>query len=357
MSAIDLSHWKDLLRRTGSIDQLGSVREVEYTGGRTEGIKAYEIYTAAGLHFNVLESRCLDIYNLWYKGIGIPFLSKPGLVAAQYADPQGVNFKRSIAGGMLYTCGLTNAGNAYVSSDRNDHFHGRIRFTPAEHTGSFSETTDGEYRLGVRGEMRDAGLFMEHLVLKREVSTSLFGKTVSVRDTVENRGFESQEFMLLYHLNCGYPMVDKGIDIYIPSAEVMGMNPESEAGIDQWSEITDPVDGFKEHVFVHTLLCDPNRRVHAGMYNRRLGLGIAYEFDADILDRIVQWKSMMSGDYVLGIFPSNNSGAGRGFEEEHGTVKKLEPFEKLETGVEVTILEGEEDLGHFLRKFVACKSK
>jgi hypothetical protein len=325
-----------------------------YTSGRRDGIRGYEVYNAAGLHFNVLESRCLDIFNLWYKGVPFGFVSKPGMVAAPYADLHGVNFLRSAGAGMLYTCGLTNAGNAFAEEGTDDIFHGRIRFIPPENSGSWEGWQGDDYLLKIYGEMRDARLFGEHLVLSREISTSLESKTVDIKDTVENRGFEEQEYMILYHLNCGYPVVDKGCKVFVPSAGCRPMNPAAEKLKHEWKEVSDPVDGFAENVFVHRLFHDSGGRVYAGIYNEARRLGIAYSFDYSALDYIVEWKSMMSGDYVLGLFAANNHGAGRAFERSNRTIKRIKPFEKVQNHLTIAVLDGPDDLADFIRKFEAC---
>jgi len=347
---------KELLKRVGCIDQLAGIRRLTYTSGRRDGIRAYEVYNKAGLHFNVMESRCLDIFNLWYKGVPLGFVSKPGMVAAPYADLHGVNFLRSAGAGMLYTCGLTNAGNAFSEEGTDDIFHGRIRFIAPENCGSWEGWEDNDYKLKIFGEMRDARLFGEHLTLTREITTSLGSKTIKILDTVENRGFEEQEFMILYHLNCGYPIVDKGCKIFIPSKDCLSMNPASEKLKDKWNEVTDPVDGSPENVFTHSLFHNREGHVYAGLYNENQKLGVSFSFNYDALDYIVEWKSMMSGDYVLGFLAANNHGAGRAYERANGSIKKIKPFEKVTAEINITVIDGETEFADFNSKFAECRS-
>jgi len=340
-----------LLKRVGNMKQLCGVTSMTINDGKSEGIRAFELYNRAGLHFNVLQSRCMDIYQLSYKGIGIPFISKPGLVAAQHTDLHGVNFLRSIGGGMLYTCGLSNVGNAYKDDEKDDIFHGRLRFIPAENVASFAEWLDDQYVIGVKGEMRDASLFKDNLVLKRTVKTSLDSKTIEIEDIVENQGFEIQDLMMMYHINIGYPVIDRGTRVLIPSLSVAAMNEASMKNKDSWADITDTVDGCPENVFVHHVKKNADGKVYASVYNQNLQLGLAISFNHLSMNKIVQWKSMMSGDYVMGIFPSNNHGSGKGYEQEHGGVAFIQPFQKINMGVKMTILDGEDDYQMFLEKF------
>lgn len=347
---------QDQLRYLGNLRQLCGVNRFTYSEGKMDGIRAYELYNAAGLSFTCMDSRCMDIYRLSYKGVNFPFLSKPGLCGPAHTDLHGINFLRSIGGGMLYTCGLSNVGNAFASPGEgiDDIFHGRMRFTPAENTASFTRWENDEYVIGVHGEMRDASLFKDNLVLSRTVTTGLNRKSVTLADTVENQGFETQDLMLTYHMNMGYPLVQEGCEVFIPSAEVKPMNPAAEKGIRDWRTVTAPIDGYAENVFVHKLYQNAEGRVVAGLFNHTLGLGLEIAFDHSTMAYMVQWKSMMSGDYVMGMFPSNNHAAGRGYEREHGNLKHIAPFERVETGFTLTVLDGQADYDAFVRRVQAC---
>lgn len=347
---------QDQLRYVGNIKQLCGINRITYGEGKADGIRAYELYNAAGLAFNCMDSRCMDLYRLTYKGINIPFMSKPGLCGPAHTDLHGVNFLRSIGGGLVYTCGLSNVGNAFVSPEEgvDDIFHGRMRFTPAENTGSFTRWENDDYVIGVHGEMRDASLFKDNLVLARTVSTTLNSKSIQITDTVENQGFETQPLMLTYHMNFGYPLVREGCEVWIPSCVVSPMNPAAEAGVGEWDQVTAPIDGYDENVFVHALRQNADGKVIAGLYNPALELGVQLAFDYQTLPYMVQWKCMRSGDYVLGIFPSNNHAAGREFERVKGTLRYIAPFEKIETGVTLTILDGREEYERFRLAVAAC---
>jgi hypothetical protein len=349
--------WRSLLRHIGTVEQLAGINRFTYTSGKRDGIHAFEVYNNAGLHYTVMESRCLDIYNLWYKGTPIPPISKPGMVAAPFADLHGVNYLRSISGGLLYTCGLSNVGGPFTEENTDDIFHGRIRFIPAENCGSRAGAEGDDYILRISGEMRDASLFYENLALKREITTSLNGKSITIHDVLENRGIKRQEFMIMYHLNCGYPILDEACKVFIPSSGVRPMNPSAEKSMDQWDKVSGPSDTIPDDLFVHKLFHDEEGCVHAALYNEKIGLGVSYSFEFSAMEYIVEWRCLKSTDYVMGIFPSNNHCAGRGFERQNGTIKYIDPFEQKKLGVVITIIDGEKDLAEFKRKFIRCNQK
>jgi hypothetical protein len=349
--------WQELLRYAGNIEQLAGVNRLTYTAGSRDGIRAFEVYNNAGLHYTVMESRCLDIYNLWYKGTPIPPISKPGMVAAAFTDLHGVNYLRSICGGLLYTCGLSNVGNPFTEDGVDDIFHGRIRLIPAENTGSYAGMEENDYVLRVSGEVRDASLFYENLVLKREISTTINSKSFTINDILENRGVKEQEYMFMYHLNCGYPILNESCKVFIPSAGVRPMSPQAEKLSDQWDKVSKPVDGIPDDLFVHSLYHDPEGMVHTGLYNENIKLGINYSFEYAAMEYIVEWRCLRPTDYVMGIFPSNNHCTGRAFERKNGTIKTIKPFEQKKLGVTITILEGDNDLDNFKKKFSRCNQR
>ena len=349
----------DQLRYLGNLKQLCGVNRVTYSEGKADGIRAYELYNNAGLFLTSIDSRCMDIFRLTYRGVNIPFIAKPGLCSVSHADLHGINFLRSIGGGLLYTCGLSNVGNAYrnEAEGADDIFHGRLRFTPAENSGSFARWENNEYRIGVHGTMRDAALFKDNLTLSRTISTGMNQRGFTLADTVTNEGFETQNFMLTYHVNLGYPLVRRGCTVHIPSDGVSPMNPAARENLADWSRITAPVDGCDENVFVHTLRRNAQGKAVAGLYNHELKLGVQMTFDHAALPYMVQWKCMKSGDYVMGMFPSNNHAAGRGYEREHGTLRQIAPFEAVQTGFALDILDGEADYKALCRAVDACTIK
>jgi hypothetical protein len=349
--------WQDLLRYAGNIEQLAGINRLTYTAGRRDGIRAFEVYNNAGLHYTMMESRCLDIYNLWYKGTPIPPISKPGMVAAPFTDLHGVNYLRSICGGLLYTCGLSNVGNPFAEEGVDDIFHGRIRLIPAENVGSYAGIEGDDYVLRISGEMRDASLFYENMVLKREISTTISSKNFTIHDILENRGFTEREYMFMYHLNCGYPILDEGAKLFIPSAGVKPMSLSAEKLLNQWDSVSKPIDNIPDDLFVHSVYHDPEGMVYAGLYNEKIKLGIAYSFEYAAMEYIVEWRCLKPTDYVMGIFPSTNHCAGRAFERQNGTMKTIKPFEQKKLGVRITILDGDEDLDNFKKQFGRCNHR
>ena len=58
-------------------------------------------------------------------------------------------------------------------------------------------------------------------------------------------------------------------------------------------------------------------------------------WSGETLPILSEWRSMASGDYVLGLEPTNGFIMGRHDERENGTLKTLKAFESLETTVKI----------------------
>ena len=65
----------------------------------------------------------------------------------------------------------------------------------------------------------------------------------------------------------------------------------------------------------------------AVLSNPELGIRMTMTWSGDTLPILTQWRSMASGDYVLGLEPTNCYIMGRHDERENGTLPVLKAFE------------------------------
>lgn len=316
---------REELRKTGNIQQLACVREVQYLDGAAKNLRAYQVRNG-NLSFTVEADKCLDLAELSYKGVNISFLSKNGLTSGEYTRAYAYSDK-SVMGGMMFTCGNDNVGPK--DRDRQLPVHGSLRFTPASKGAVhcfFDE--EGRYHMTVGGEMEPDGLFEGHLALNRTIETVYGTGRITVTDRFENRGYKKEPFMLLYHCNFSYPFLDTCCRIQIDSEKtVLREQMEHQTEL-PYQTIDDPVDGGVEQVFFHEASADETGMVCVSVHNPKLGITAKLRYHKDQLPRLIQWKSMVSGDYALGIEPANCLVFGRGYEEEQGTLEYLEPGEE-----------------------------
>lgn len=325
-----------LLQHVGNLEQIISARRLTYQEGLAKSLQAIEVNNAE-LSFVLLLDKCLDIGYLSFRGRPLNFLAKPGFSAATW-NPTGSLTGKSLMGGMLFTCGLSNVGpTEYTSEGVELVKHGIIRSTPADHVSIDAKWRENEYFLTVRGDIRETGLFESNLVIHRTIETSLGKPEITIQDEIVNEGYTETHCMLLYHFNLGYPLLDKHTKIIMTPTQTLPRDTAAEAGLVDWKKLTDPIPGYQEQVFYHKMPTSQNGLASISVVNSELNTSLKLEYRADELPELIQWKSMASGDYVLGIEPANCYPEGLRKARERGTLKILQPGESFKTFIKLTV--------------------
>ena len=287
---------KKLMKYCGSLQQMVYARPIVYKEGRAE-------------HMNAIEAKCGDIFfhsaaditDFSYKGMNMTFLAKPGLEGRNQYDTNGEEALRSIMGGLFFTCGLENICAPCTVDGKDYPMHGRMRTTPAEHVCTDVITEGETCKLVISGEMR------ENMVLRRRIESVLGENSITVTDEIENQAFRPEPLMLLYHCNVGYPFLNENCELYVPSKKVVGREEFSEKHVERWNKLETPIDNECEYVFIHDMQSDDKLDTMVLVANHELNIGLTIEFNQKNLPYFMEWKSMASGDYVLGLEPSNSS--------------------------------------------------
>lgn len=331
----------NLLKKVGSMQQVAFIRPIMFLEGRAGSLKGFDVKNG-DLRFQVISDKCLDISDFSYKGININFIAKQGLIGRMDYDTHGEEGTRSLMGGLLFTCGLENTCIPSKVDQSYFPMHGRIRSTPAEHTGATARWEEESYCLEVTGEMREAELFGKNLTLKRSIKTIYGEKSVKITDVIENESFQEEPMMVLYHFNIGYPLLDEGAMVVLPTKKVMPRDVEAEKDEKLWNLMEAPIENEDERVYLHDLAQDRDGNTFACLMNEKMELGIKIEFNKKYLPKFVQWKSLNAGDYVMGLEPTNSGVYGLSYEKEY--VHKIKPFEKEKIELILTIVEGKDEL-------------
>lgn len=340
---------EELLRRLGNMQQMAYIRPAVYQEGRAKQLGVYEVKNGP-MRFRVMQDKCMDIEELSYKGITFDFLSKPGLQGRGHYDTNGQEALRSIMGGLFFTAGLENICPPCTIDGKDYPMHGRIRTTPAEHLCADAGWKDGAYLLSCQGEMREGELFGENLVLRRTIQTKLGEHSLTVTDTIENQGFRPEPMMILYHINLGYPFLDEGTQIYMNTRSVIPRDETSRGHETHWNVMPAPKDNEPEYVFLHELSQTPQGTGLVVAWNPKLRLGLQLEYTKQNLPYFMQWKSIASGDYVMGLEPANSLVYGRAYHHQRGDVHMLAPLASETNVLTFTILDGEEERNQALTR-------
>lgn len=336
-----------LMRRVGDISQVAGVRPVTLREGRGDGVKAVDVHTQA-LNFTVLMDRGMDIAWADYKGVPLSYVSTTGVCSPAFFEEPGIGFLRNFAAGLLTTCGLTSMGAPCEDAGDTLGLHGRISNIPAHNQSVYAEWEGDDYVMRVGGKVRQSRVFGENMTLTREIETRLLSDSLVIRDTVENCGFTEQPLMLLYHINFGYPIVDKDTVLVQSATKVTPRDDVAAKGMDTFNVFHDPQPGYSEQVFYHDMEPDASGRVTACLFNKNLGekgLGAYVRFCKDQLPYLIEWKQMGEGEYVVGLEPGNAAPEGRAKEREAGRLKFIKPGEKQQIEIEIGVVDDIKRLG------------
>jgi hypothetical protein len=339
---------RTLLERVGDVRQIGGALPVTLEDGPERGVRAIEVRTGTGFRFVVLPDRGLDIWIAEHQGASLAWLSPTGPTHPASFEPEGLGWLRGFYGGMLVTCGLTYLGPPNVDQGRHLGLHGRASYTPARDVAVAQDWDRDDYRIEVRGKVREASVFGEHVVLSRRLRTALGESRFVLEDVVENLGHEPAPHTILYHVNAGFPLVDEGAELLAPSAEVRAANAESEREIGEHARFLPPTPGYSERLYFHTLRAGRDGRTAAALINRAFGggrgLGYLLRFPAAALPCFTEWKMMGQGTYVVGTEPGNVHPLPRERLRREGTLPFLAPGETRRYELEFSVLASPEEI-------------
>ncbi|MBO5027737.1 MAG: DUF4432 family protein [Clostridia bacterium] len=264
-------------RKLGNKSQVCFAQDVVFGDKRCILVR----HSALEVLFN--KDNALDIVWANYKGVNLSFLSKNGL------NDGTRDFTGNFEGGFLYTCGMDNVSGCVA----NKPVHGSLHYTKADNAYHYEK--DGA--IYVCGDVKDSALFGKHLVLHR--TYKLTERSLEICDTIENADFSEGEYVLLYHINYGYPFLDECLQLDVPAIVSEPLTEIAKKRQAEMLQITAPIDNNDEDVYYHTL-----SQGNVRLYNPDLGVAVTMEYDVADFPITLQWKSMKSGDYALGIEPS-----------------------------------------------------
>jgi Domain of unknown function (DUF4432) len=215
--------------------------------------------------------------------------------------------------------------------------HGRVGGLPARLVGYGEEWVGDECVLWAEGEVRQTGVFFEDLVLRRRIEARVGESRFTIRDVVENAGHSVTSHMLLYHCNVGFPVVDEGSELLLPTGAT---RTDPWASVETYRTLTAPQGGFQEACFYEQILGEPSGAVPAGVVNRRLGLGVFQVSQNGQLPEFMVWRMMGEGAYAVALEPGTNRAIPRADLRDGGEIIELEPGATRTYDLELGVLDG-----------------
>jgi Domain of unknown function (DUF4432) len=324
---------RELEARVGRLEQVAGIRKMKLSEGREADVEQIQVRTGAGLAYYVSPMHGMDISLAEFGGIPFSWQSPNGDVHPAYYDPNGAEWGRTAAGGLLMTCGLTQVGSPCEDGGRKYGQHGRAHHTPAAQTSATGRWDGDEYEMIVSGVVEETAMFGESLRLTRNIRSRLGENKISILDTVENIGHEMTPLMILYHFNFGFPLLSETTKVSFPEREVVARDAGTPVeGFDRWES---PQPNYHERVYYHeqhntsgsrdetatVRISNPEFPLPGGMKP----IDVRLTWNTRNLPRLVEWKMPGLGMHVLGIEPANCHVEGRVTERQRGSLVTLQP--------------------------------
>jgi len=317
-------------------------------------VRTADFRTGSGFEFTVLVDRGLDIAWASFQGASISWRSPTTAVGPAFFEPEGIGWLRGFHGGLVNTCGLTYMGAPGRDEGEALGLHGRASYTPATNVAYGGDWYGDEYELWLTGQLREAIVFGEYLILRRRISARVGESRLFIEDTVTNEGYQPTPHMQLYHINFGFPVVSPDTELLSASTELKPRDDIAAQGLDQYNRFQPPTPGYQEQVFYHTPKVDADGYAQVALANRKFGggqgLGGYVRFKPAELPRLVQWKMMGQTVYVCGLEPTTNWVEGRAKERAEGRLQELQPGETRHYQVEIGVLTSQAEIDQFVAK-------
>jgi hypothetical protein len=343
-----------LLARVGRLEQAAGVRLVEGADGAERGVRMLRCSTGAGFDFEILVDRGFDIGGAWLGGRPLAWTSPVGLVGPWYHEPTGLGWFRGFPGGLVSTCGLDHtllggADDATVfnyphRATETYGLHGRYTGLPARLAGYGTRWDGDDCVLWAEGEVLQAALFGEQLLLRRRIEADLGGVSLRITDTVTNTGPTACPHMMLYHCNVGFPVVDAGSELVYPAGPGTCVSAASSPG---YRELDGPRPDFVEECYEHDMQPGPDGLAAAAVVNRAIGLGVFQRYDRSAMPHHITWRQLGTVAYVVAMEPSTNHDAGRFDARERGELLHLAAGQTRRYRLEIGALDGRDAIEAF----------
>jgi hypothetical protein len=334
---------RELEARVGRIEQIGGIRRLRLAEGPENGVEQIQVRTGSGLAYSISPERGLDISLAEFGSVPLSWQSSNGDVHPSYFDDRGFAWLRTAAGGLLMTCGFTQAGGPGEDNGEELGLHGRAHHLAARHVGVSAEWEEDEHVMSVCGIIEETRLFGEFIRLTREITSRLGSNRITITDQYENLAFAPAPLMLLYHFNFGFPLLTESTQITFPSHKVEPRLPDHPmTGIESWDA---PDPHYAERVYFHKEIATDSRKwATATIYNPEFPLptgatpiSVNLSWDATTLPNLFQWRMAGAGAHVLGIEPANCDVNGRAASRESNTLFMLEPGARYTCTLELNV--------------------
>jgi len=328
-----------------------SVQATRLRGGLQEGVDVVDIDNGH-LRFAVLPTRGMGIWKgqcgKLHLGWNSPVREPVHPAYINTLERGGLGWLKGF-NEWIVRCGLNSMGAPGLDTvtDNNGNpsevmltLHGNIANTPARRV--VLEMTEDEIIL--RGEVDEAMLFGPVLRLNTEIRTAVGSNSLTIRDTVTNLGRNPVEHQILYHVNYGEPLLEKGARFRAPMKQVAPRDARAAQGAQDFEIYDRPQAGFVEQAYFMELAAKRGTRETVTMLRNAQGdQASVLRFKVSDFPCFTLWKNTAAREdgYVTGLEPATSFPNTRQFERNKGRVPVLKGGESRTTALTVETLESQ----------------
>lgn len=322
----------------GNSLQIRGAEKYTLEGSKCDGMHFLYVRNGLGLELWISLDRAGDVSRAIYKGENMGYFSPCGYVAPQYYDAKGAGFLKSFTAGFFTTCGLTAVGSPCIDEGEELPLHGTVSHIPAE----LNSIAENKNELVIKLTVTDAVIFGRKLTMERMYTVSYTENKFEVKDTVTNLSSSTSPYMILYHCNMGYPLLNENSIVKIPNNGVVARDEQAEKFIETATDMEKPQADYQERCYYYDVKkC--GKTANVGIYSPDIRKGMVMSYDVESLPCFTEWKMMGKTEYVLGLEPGNCTPDGRDVMRKNGTLKFLQPEERKTTSVSFSFVSDERD--------------
>lgn len=344
MNLADPANWKN---KIGNPRQLGGIETSVLDNGAGRGTRIAWINTGTGLRYKLVLDRGMDILDAFYNEHSLSWIAHAGHVASQPFSNQGIDWLRTFGGGLLTTCGLSSMGPPNSDEHGSRGLHGNYSNTPAELISIVQpDIYSNDLDFKIVALIRETTTFGPSLELKRTISGTLGQAAIRINDVVVNRGNTPAPHMVLYHINCGWPLIDEGTRIVWSGERIERPADANNSAFNKqhgFTRCAPPLEehsGFGEDVAFIDPQTDEQDQVTCGYMNDELELGLQVSFSKKQMPWLINWQHWGRNEYVTALEPATNPPIGQAAAREEGTLIMLEPGESRSYDIGLDVLKG-----------------
>jgi galactose mutarotase-like enzyme len=342
--------------KVSNTSQLGGIETSVLDNGPGKGTRIAWVNTGGGLRYKVILDRGMDIADAFLNASSLAWISQAGVVHPQPFSNQGIDWLRTFAGGLLTTCGLSHIGGPESYQYGTRGLHGNYSNLTAEIVSiKQPDLWHGDFGMSMTGLIRETTTFGPQLELKRTISGMLGENHIKIHDEITNLGNTPAPHMLLYHINCGYPLIDKDTTIIWKGQwESMDKDPNNRIfnTSNDFKKCPEPMEehtGFGEDVAFIIPQTETNGKAVCGFVNEKLGLRLSIKFNTLQLPWLINWQHWGKGEYVTALEPATNPPIGQAKARTEGTLIELAPGETRNYDLELKVITEKDELENLLK--------